>query len=360
MSVKPASANRGQGDPEKIRYRRGDDGPEAVAMRRPPNERGRRRSGPRGTGIKVLGTSLVMLVAIATVAVGAQLTSSEQATAEQLVSPRVSQRGPVVNLTGIRPGGTRSSSFEVFNPNPESVSMRITGTLTGGSAMLWDSLSARVDALDTSESWLGPLGSLENASVTSHVLAGGATLPMRLSLSLPRSAGNDYQRLESKFSLAFSFTEPGKEGDSGLVEPPVEVKPPKDLLPPVSRITSRRPTRISRKSLTIRGTVLDADSGVKSVHLSLRRTIRKRGRKTVCQHWLPSKGRLVRRPRGNCVAVWFAAKLTKKPGGWQYVLPGRRLKKGKYSLIVRGTDKAGNVEQKFTTKQRNRLVFGLR
>ena len=105
-----------------------------------------------------------------------------------------------------------------------------------------------------------------------------------------------------------------------------------DKLGPVIRLDRRSPMR------RLTGTVSDP-SGVSSLKLALRASAKSRG----CRWWNKRSGHLARRTR--CAKPRWMKPVLKRiePGMWAWSLRlGGRLPRGRYTLLVRAADSAGN------------------
>ena len=99
----------------------------------------------------------------------------------------------------------------------------------------------------------------------------------------------------------------------------------------------------------LRGTAADP-SGVRSVHVALRA---RRGRAARCRWWSTALGRLTRR-RTTCAAPrWTRATLTPRGDAvaWELALGGTP-PRGRYDVLLRAVDGAGNVTTRRASAQR--------
>ena len=116
--------------------------------------------------------------------------------------------------------------------------------------------------------------------------------------------------------------------------PPPAPAPPADTRGPRLRLGSIRP----RRGL-VSGTARD-QSGVRRVEVAVRRRLRGRG----CSWWLRSQGRMARKRLRCDRPRWMRAKLRRVESGvrWSVRLRGR-LPAGTYRVLVKATDRRGNV-----------------
>jgi hypothetical protein len=132
--------------------------------------------------------------------------------------------------------------------------------------------------------------------------------------------------------------------------PAPTVVPCADRTAPRSRFT-RKGMKVSRRGITLRGTSADVGCNGRLARVTVAVNIAVRGGKT-CRA-LQKSGRFTRR-RSCHRTIYLKATGTRT---WRFRF-AKRLPRGKYTLWVRGTDAAGNVERKYAP--RNRLRFTIR
>jgi hypothetical protein len=125
----------------------------------------------------------------------------------------------------------------------------------------------------------------------------------------------------------------------------ITVTPAPDTTAPRSRIARIPAGRVKR----LHGTAADA-GGVRAVEIALVR------RGATCKQ-LTRAGTLKRPRRGTCAPTRFLA--ANGTSSWTFRL-SKRLPKGRYVLVSRATDAAGNRERTFTAARGNRVTFTVR
>lgn len=304
--------------------------------------------------LAVAGACAVTVVAGAAVTrSGPSLVKMDEA---PLSPPTVSPAGPLVSLTDLEPGDSRTASFTLGNPNPTDTDAHISGALTSGDQALYDVLNVELSSPDGTF-WNGPLSGMVGSSAAKTKIAADGDAPLTLRLSVPPDVGNAYQSKLSEFSLRFALERTAPRGA--------------DKRPPITRLRSIKPgPRILRRSrsasrmrrrkqvIIFTGRTADEYSGIDRVEVSLMRIRRLPGKKRVCKSWSPSSRLYVQRgTRANSCTrpIWFSASGTDE---FRFLMFGSRMiRKGHYRIRVRATDRAGNVESLYNTKKRNSVYF---
>lgn len=307
-------------------------------------------------------TLAIVAVCVVTVIAGAAVTrgirASDASDKPPLAAPTISPAGPLVNMTNLQPGDQQSTSFVIGNPNNVAATARIFGSLTGGDQQLYDILSAQLATSDE-VFWTGSLGALMESSTAATTLAAKSDRPITLTLIVPSELGNDYQSRLSEFSLKFALDH--------------VITKAEDSIPPVSLLRSVRPSRgrlkrhnaykrLRRKKVVIfYGRAVDEPSGVARVDVSLMKVSNRKGRARICRSWSPAFQRYVLGgpKQKSCVPrVWFSASGREQ---FRFLMYGRKMiRRGRYVIRVRAVDNAGNMEAKFSPKQRNVVRFSIR
>lgn len=291
--------------------------------------------------IKAMATFVIVAGALAAVAVGANVVHTDAAAPVTLTPPKLTPSGPIISVTGLREGESRSSEFEITNNNLMAARIFFSGTLTGGNSELYDALTASLQSATTGAPiWSGRLRDLDVGRIAGSIGAGTRRRYL-LTVGVPSWAGNNLQNRRSEFNLHFAFTLDAAGGDT--VAPMTSIS-----LANSTRVRTRhvyyRPIR-----LTFTGRAWDNASDIARVEVSLVRYTRpvklKRGKvqakQRVCRRWIPTRRKFVGRTRGRCVRMWITAAGTDK---WRYRFARQRLKPGRYELRVRAVDAAGNAD----------------
>ena len=144
---------------------------------------------------------------------------------------------------------------------------------------------------------------------------------------------HDFTIPSRDYALTAGYRDTGSAPFSGA---PTALGPRGDKLGPVIRLRRRRAAR------TLTGTVSDP-GGVRTLRIAVRARATRRG----CRWWNARAGRLAR--RAKCAKPrWIKTRLKRlEPGTWAWSAKlGRRLPRGRYTVLVRALDGLGNVSSK--------------
>lgn len=303
-------------------------------------------------------TFAVVIVCVATVVAGAAVTDIERLAEEPAPNPpTVSPAGPLVLLTDLEPGDTRSTNFSVGNPNSAQTLAKVGGRLTSGSQALYSRLVAELSAAGDGVLWRGTLDQFTGSTTALTSIAAGSNKPMTLTITVPPDLDDSFQSLTSRFSLDFALS----SISSALAE----------RVPPISRWTSIKPGRnrlkktisirkLRKKRVKLYGRATDSESGVARVEVSLMKIGNRGRRERLCRSWNPAKKKykLFGTRSGSCKRpLWFNAVGTDQ---FRLTLNHRMIKRGRYILRVRAIDKANNFETKLSPRKRNVFRFRIR
>ncbi|MBJ7346939.1 MAG: hypothetical protein JHC87_00040 [Thermoleophilaceae bacterium] len=296
---------------------------------------------------RIVITTVIVLAVAATAALGAMVTGqANRYRMTPLEAPVISPKGPLINAQNMKAGETRESHFSAYNANEVPTVLRVTGRSSSDTgSSLYDQLDATVTTDAGDIVWRGSLASFGSGRPLMEVQP-YKNANFIFTVTVPDWIGNEGQNQRSQFDLDFSFEDPNSEYDTSK---------------PVSRIHRWYPRRqqfIKSYGRTVfRGVAVDNETGVDHVELSLVRVKMKRGHRKQCAHWIPKERKFVRRSRSSCNRIWFNANGT---GQWKVSVPTKWLKAGRYVLISRAVDRAGNGESVQSKKRVNRRTFRMR